>query len=240
VEPHPIEKSSASRETLHEPGGGPIPLHRIEAFSDAVFAFAVTLLVVSLEVPKSAQDLFVAMRGFIAFGICFAFVLMFWIDHARFFKRYPLNDVRTVALNMLLLFVLLLYVYPLKFLFSTLSDILLWGLSPAGIHSQTEIRTLMAVYGAGFLALNVILLLMKRNVRPFSARLALSATDQLKLQGSIERNAAGAAVAIVSILIALLTRDNGLVSGLTYMSLGPLHWLLSARVRRRIRGINGP
>jgi uncharacterized membrane protein len=218
---------------------GPIPLHRIEGFSDAVFAFAVTLLVVSLEVPKSAQDLFVAMRGFVAFGICFAFLMMFWVDHARFFKRYPLNDVRTVTLNMLLLFVLLLYVYPLKFLFSMLSDSLMWGLPAAGIRSAAEVRTLMAIYGAGFLTLNLILLLMKRNVRPFSAHLALSPDDHVKLQGSIERNAAGAAVAAVSVLTALFTRDNGLVCGILYVSLGPINWILSARTRRRIRRVAG-
>lgn len=221
-------------------GPGLIPLHRLEAFSDAVFAFAVTLLVVSLEVPKSAQDLFAAVRGFVAFGICFAFLVMFWIDHAQFFKRYPLNDTRTVILNMLLLFVLLLYVYPLKFLFSMLSDILLWRLPTRGVDSLTEVRALMAIYGMGFLALNLILAMMKRNVRPFRDRLGLSAADDLHLQVSTQRNFAGAAVAGGSVLIALVTQDNGLFSGCIYALLVPINRYLTARFRRLLRALGPP
>jgi uncharacterized membrane protein len=46
---------------------------RIEAFSDAVFGFAVTLLIVSLEVPKSFEELMITMKGFFAFGVSFFF-----------------------------------------------------------------------------------------------------------------------------------------------------------------------
>jgi uncharacterized membrane protein len=90
---------------------------RLEGFSDAVFAFAVTLLVVSLEVPRTFTELATAMREFPAFAICFALLFQVWWRHFNFFRRYGLEDPPTIGLTGILLFVVLFYVYPLKFVF---------------------------------------------------------------------------------------------------------------------------
>lgn len=94
---------------------------RLEAFCDVIFGFAVTLLVVSLEVPHSYAELMADMRGFLPFAACFAQLVMIWRTHYRFSRRYGLEDSYTVFLNVVLLFLVLFYVYPLKFVFTLLS-----------------------------------------------------------------------------------------------------------------------
>src|SRR6266849_4862162 len=88
---------------------------RVEGFSDAVFAFAITLLVVSLEVPKTFGELMAAMRGFPSFAVCFALLFQVWWRHYHFFRTYDLEDNYVIVLTGVLLFVVLFYVYPLKF-----------------------------------------------------------------------------------------------------------------------------
>src|SRR5215472_3679531 len=121
AEPHEMKSE-------HRPGllpelyfrwrGGEIT--RLEAFCDVVFGFALTLLVVSLEVPRNYGELMAAMRGFVPFAICFAQPVMIWRAHYIFSRRYGLEDGYTVFLNVVLLFVVLFYVYPLKFVFTML------------------------------------------------------------------------------------------------------------------------
>ena len=67
-------------------------MSRVEGFTDAVFAFAVTLLVVALEVPHSFEGLLNVVRGLPAFIICFALLMQFWNAHYKYHRRYGLDD----------------------------------------------------------------------------------------------------------------------------------------------------
>ncbi|MGA7872678.1 MAG: TMEM175 family protein [Candidatus Binatus sp.] len=74
-------------------------INRIEAVSDVVFGFALSMLVVSLEVPRTYTDLIAAVRGFPAFALTFAALMWVWVRHYYFFRYYGLDDLTTIFLN---------------------------------------------------------------------------------------------------------------------------------------------
>jgi uncharacterized membrane protein len=115
---------------------------RIEGLADAVFGFALTLLVVSLEVPNSFDELLATMRGFFAFAISGWLLYAVWCDHYMFFRRYGLQDNVTMHLSAVLLFVVLFYVYPLKFLFTALMDELLGFSTQVGSSTGAVVETI--------------------------------------------------------------------------------------------------
>src|SRR4051794_21086100 len=121
---------------------------RLEAFCDVVFGFALTLLVVSLEVPRNYDELITAMRGFVPFAICFAQLVMIWRAHYLFSRRFGLEDTYTVLLSVTLLFVVLFYVYPLKFVFTMLFMQLMGSMSHGNL-TDVQASVIMRIYALG-------------------------------------------------------------------------------------------
>jgi uncharacterized membrane protein len=87
--------------------GSEIEFSRVVAFSDGVFAIAITLLVLALEIPAGLHDIGQALneRGdeFFAYGLSFAVIGSLWIDHHRFFGDLTRFDGRLMVLNLLYL-----------------------------------------------------------------------------------------------------------------------------------------
>ncbi len=81
---------------------------RIEAFSDGVFAIAITLLVLGIEIPTvPSDDLGAAIRelgpNIIAFVIGFLVIGLFWVQHHAFFGEVERHSEKLVWANLLLL-----------------------------------------------------------------------------------------------------------------------------------------
>jgi len=203
---------------------------RIEGLSDAVFGFAITLLVVSLEVPKTFKELSETMSGFGAFFISFMLLFLVWFNQHKFFRRYGLQDATTAWLNGALLFVVLFYVYPLKFLFTFLVNKFTGGHGEVRlangnigemIESNDQMGTLMLIFGLGYLAVFAVFVLLHIHAYRKREALELTEIERFDTISSIQESALNCGIALVSISIVWFagSRYSGL-AGVTYMMTG--------------------
>jgi uncharacterized membrane protein len=175
---------------------------RIEAFSDVIFGFALSLLAVSLEAPRTYEELMEMMRGLLPFAICFFIFIQLWFEHHNYFKRYALHDGTTLGLNTVLLFVVLGYVYPLKFMFTLFVS----GLSGVSHHlTHEQVIWLFTIYGAGFALIFGLLAAMFVHAYNRRAELQLNAFEVLATEESAWDNATmalGGVLSIITVFIA--------------------------------------
>jgi uncharacterized membrane protein len=210
---------------------------RIEGFSDAVFAFAITLLVVSLEVPRTFDELLHAMRAFPAFAVSFTLLFQIWRRHYNFFRSYDLEDGTVIALTAILLFVVLFYVYPLKFVWS-LAFRQLGGATETERIRPDQWPLLMEIYGAGVIAVFALLALLYGHAYRKRDALHLTSVEIVDTRVQVVRNAAISLWGVLSVLICL---TGGLawvsVAGFIYFGIGLSEWALgeyNGRMRRKL------
>ena len=186
-------------------GGQPT---RTDAFVDAAFAFAVTLLVIAIgHVPASVGDLVQALRGVPAFAASFFVIARFWQSHRHWSRRYGIEDDYGTRLSLALVFIVLVYVYPLRMV----AELTLAGISggvlaesPIEITSIAELRTLYAVFGIGYTLTATLFLLLHRHALARADALALSASERIRTETLCARWRWVIIVALASTLLGLV------------------------------------
>lgn len=178
---------------------------RVEAFSDGVFAIAITLLILEIQVPESAghgglrHSLLNLWPSFLAFLASFMTIGVMWLNHHRLFTLIRKCDDGLIAFNLLLLLGITWIPFPTALLAEHLRG--------------SDSVTAGVVYAASFLGISIVFNLMWAYVvraRAVSEHLDVDAITRQYLLGPIMYGAlipvaffSGVACLILSVLYAL-------------------------------------
>lgn len=221
---------------------------RIEALSDAAFAFALTLLALSSEVPRTFDELrrlFVELPVFLA---CSAVLVMIWYFHYRYHRRFGFEDFPSVLFNATLLVLVLFYVYPLKFMMT-----FLWSLirgtdgrtvldDGTVVHmlARSDGQALMWMYGGGYAAIFVLFLLMYAHAWRHRERLDLDARERWQCGAEMLNHGYSAAVGLLACGLAALGPRWAAAAGFSFFLLPVGHAAIgilgAVRFTRRFGG----
>ena len=203
------------RETAKRREDNEVEFSRIVAFSDGVFAIAITLLVLGLAIDPGLKDGEVAdaiwnqWDNFLAFAISFAVIGRFWLVHHRFFGEVQAFDGRLLALNMLYL-----------------ASIVLIPFSSQVLGEYGGVTASVVLYAANLSAVVLIGLWLTADAH----RAGLTTADAATQRESWIRSAYIAAVFLASIPVAFV-----------FAGFAQLMWLVlffdpSSRIARRRAG----
>ena len=216
---------------------------RVEAFTDAAFALGITLIVLSSSVPNTFSDLWVSIRDIIPFGLCVVLVMVIWYQHYLYFLKYGLQDRVVITLNTILIFLILVYVYPLKFLTRFLYElvvaiigqdftILQQMFGPEG--GADDVKYLMLLYGMGAALIFFLLAFMHRYALKKKTDLELNSYEIFVTQTGFRQNLLMGSVPALSVFLTLIDFQsntlNQSIPGFIYFLYPPL--MITYGVRR--------
>jgi uncharacterized membrane protein len=166
---------------------------RMEAFSDGVFAIAITLLVLEISVPASAfDDLWRGIANqwpsYLAYVTSFTTIGGLWLVHHAIFRRMKFADTVVIRLNLVLLMMVSFLPFPTK-------------LMAEALHVKSGEHAAVLFYGASLLVITAIVAWMGR----YAARRELIAEEDVRkaVQRLSDRMAPGLGSYVVVILLAI-------------------------------------
>jgi uncharacterized membrane protein len=191
---------------------------RIEAFSDGVFAIAITLLVLDIRVPKVAEgeSLWHALGqqwpSYAAYFVSFATIGIIWVNHHAAFDRIARSSRTLLFVNLLLL----LWVSSIPFPTSLVAEYLREGTNE---HAAAAVycATLLAM-GATFSAIWII-----------AARggLFIQELSERQVRVLLVRNLAGQVAYVIALGLAFVSA----AAALALCGLVALYYVLPGRAR---------
>lgn len=210
---------------------------RVENFSDIVFALSLTLIVAS-SVPASFEALAALWREAIAVALCFALILLIWSKHHTFHRRYGLDDGPTVLLNAVVLFLIMIFAYPLKFLALFLVNFFTGhyesGTQINAVMPLDQVQWFIVIYAAGYAAVFGVFALLYAHALSRADDLDLTPAERILTRLEVDQGLASIIISILAALIALaLPAQYSPLGGAIYFLVGPAMMFLNMRARNR-------
>jgi hypothetical protein len=214
---------------------------RIETLTDAAFAFAFTLLVIGQgKLPANYVELLQALLHIPAFVCSIALLGVFWFGHHLWSRRTGMDDGITTVLSFGLVLTILVYVYPIKAVFSSMFHTLSGGLLPTGIQLSTfaELSGLFVIYGLGFALMCSWLILLHWHALRKQQQLELTLWEKTVLTISMQAWILMAMIGFISALLAAtLPKSLVVFSGYFYASLSAAMPLFGLYSQRRYKAV---
>lgn len=221
---------------------------RLENFSDAIFALAITLLLISTSPPTNFEQVKRFAYELIPFLACITLIMLIWYEHFQFYLRYGLRNSRMLVLNTLFLAIVLFYVYPLKFLTKiiilfpigyVLGDQTLLNDLKSMIKAQ-DMGQLMIIYGFGATCVFLVLRQMYRYALSKADELGLSELEKFDTRTSIRTNFLMALVPMVSVVLSIIFINHwlaGPVAGFVYFLYTPIMFAHGRRADKKRKAL---
>lgn len=211
---------------------------RLDTLVDAAFAFVLILLVISFDdIPSNIAEMLAAVKRIPRFSASFTIPMMFWLQHRKWSRRYGLENGKTVLHSLVLIFVMLVYVYPLRMVFEGLFSNLTGGYLSTSYQIETydDLRLIFVFYSVGFLAMSLLISQLYRLAIHNSILLTLNPIELRKSKVEMHVWALAASFGLLSIIMALILPDTWVVaSAYMYFGLVPAMRIPSLLERRQL------
>lgn len=218
---------------------------RLENFSDACFALAITLLLISTSPPTTFEQVKRFTWELIPFAVCIVFIVLIWYEHFVFYYRYGLREGKIIVWNSLFIILVLFYVYPLKFLFTKLTLIPISMIfdnsemlkAETDAIRNTDVAILMMIYGFGAAAVFFVIMFMYKAALAKSDELELNEIEIFDTKASIRSNMLMALVPLLSAFFAIIFQWSpflsGIIPGFTYFLYSPVMFINGSRTHKQ-------
>lgn len=215
-----------------------IEMTRLETFIDAAFAFATTMLVISNgDIPSNYQELILALKKVPALFLSFAVIMGLWLGHRKWSRRYNLENAATLVASLIFIFVLLVYVVPLRLVFSTFLNWVSAGYLPSEFRlaNISELVGLFIMYGFGLFATGSLMAFLYYSARKAKSDMLLDQREVLLTSFEMTSWSVQALTGLASAVFAIFSHPTAAVfAGFFYMTFPISMPLISFIYRKKL------